>query len=189
MAAQRPRISARHRFCASCLVLVGMGLSPSVSTASERSVDQSLATAGPPEPNELGGAERGRPSVKLDRLDFPVQVADRKYLKRHLERALKRDARNADWGAGTGARIEFRVEVNELKLTIDDGVLRVKCSMIGRLPNGKTTRSHLTFGGAPRKRRAVVAQVLEIVGRGVITRLAELEKERRDNYRGASNSR
>jgi hypothetical protein len=71
------------------------------------------------------------------------------------------------------------VVVEELRITEEAGVLRVRCTALGRLPRGKSARSHLDFGGDPKNRRAVVERVLEMVARGVVTRLAALERERR----------
>jgi hypothetical protein len=58
-------------------------------------------------------------------------------------------------------------------------VLNVHCTALGRLPGGKSARSHIAFGGNPQQRERVLKSVLEIVARGVITRLAALERARR----------
>jgi hypothetical protein len=58
-------------------------------------------------------------------------------------------------------------------------VLKVSCTALGRLPKGKSARSRLDFGGDPRRGQKVIRHVLEIVARGVVTRLAALERERR----------
>lgn len=124
-------------------------------------------------------AHRGRPSVKLDRLLLPDATQGKKELLKHLERVLRREARHADWGAGRGSHIEYRFTVSELETRVENGVLRVRCTAFGKLPNGKRAKSHLDYGGAANARDAVVKRVLEIVARGVITRLAELERVRR----------
>ncbi|HEX6764087.1 MAG TPA: hypothetical protein VF103_01390 [Polyangiaceae bacterium] len=124
-------------------------------------------------------APSGRPNVTLDALVFPKDVASASALERHFRLTLKRAAHRADWGAERGAHIEYRVVVEELTVTESAGVLRVRCTALGRLPRGKSARSHLDFGGDPKKRRAVIERVLEIVARGVVTRLAALERERR----------
>jgi hypothetical protein len=125
----------------------------------------------------------GRPTVLLDALVFPESVTNAAGLERHFKHMLRRAARRADWGAGRGARIEYRVVVEELAVAEEAGVLRVRCTALGRLPRGKSARSHLDFGGDPKNRRAVVERVLEIVARGVVTRLAALERERRRSAR------
>jgi hypothetical protein len=121
----------------------------------------------------------GRPKVHLDRLEFPTNVRDHDALKRHLRRVLQREVRRVEWGAGRDNRIEYRFAVTKLALETQNGVLKVSCAATGTLPGGKTAHSKLTFGGAPEQRNQVVKQVLEIVARGVIARLAELERHRR----------
>jgi hypothetical protein len=69
--------------------------------------------------------------------------------------------------------------VDKLEIVPDGSVLRVRCSALGRLPNGRSARSKLDYGGDPRNQTATVKDVLEMVARAVITRLAELERERR----------
>lgn len=147
----------------------------------------SSAAAGPDAPSDavpvapgIGRAKNpGRPRVELDALVFPESVESAAALERHFRHMLKRAARRADWGAGRDARIEYRVVVEELAVSESHGVLRVRCTALGRLPRGKSARSHIDYGGDPKKRRAVVERVLEIVARGVVTRLAALERERR----------
>src|SRR5690554_2608313 len=119
------------------------------------------------EPTPLTTADktpRGTPRIHLDRLDFPD---------------VPGAARRARWGAGRDNRIEYRFEVTELSVRVEGDVLRVSCSAVGRLPGRQTARSRLTFGGDPAQRTQVVHQVLEIVARGVLTRLSELERQRR----------
>lgn len=121
----------------------------------------------------------GHPTVVLDRLTFPQDVAGAEHFEHHLERVLKREASRADWGAGRENRIEYRFEVTELQFSVEGRVLRIHCEAMGRLPRGQQARSELSFGGAATERTELIEQVLEIVARGVITRLAELERRRR----------
>jgi hypothetical protein len=121
----------------------------------------------------------GRPRVKLDGLTFPKTLPRSAELERHFKQKLRQAAHRADWGAGRGASIEFRVVVEELSVSEVGGVLKVSCTALGRLPKGKSARSRLDFGGDPRRGQKVIRHVLEIVARGVVTRLAALERERR----------
>lgn len=121
----------------------------------------------------------GRPSVTLDSLTFPQTLPRSAELERHFKQKLRQAAHRADWGAGRGASIEFRVVVEELELTQSAGVLRVRCTALGRLPKGKSARSRIDFGGDPKQSSQVLRHVLEIVARGVVARLAALERERR----------
>lgn len=120
-----------------------------------------------------------RPKVKLDRLSLPANWIGSKALEAHLRSTLRREARRADWGSGAGSKISYRFFVERLDLREEGGVLHVTCTAIGRLPRGKSAKSHIVFGGDPRERATVVAKVLDIVARGVVTRLAELERARR----------
>jgi hypothetical protein len=120
----------------------------------------------------------GRPKVTLDKLDLtkvPLARSDETFLRK----ALAEEATRADWGAGASARIEFRFRLDELSVTEEPRVVRIRCSASGFLPKGRGARSHIAFGGAPNERQALVHHVLEIVARGVVTRLSELERRRR----------
>ena len=152
---------------------------------------RAAADPAPSPPAEESGAERapfakgigerpaGRPTVRLDRLEFLPSIGATSALERHFRFALRQAARRADWGAGRRAKIEFRVTVEELTVSEGDGVVRVRCTALGRLPKGKSARSRIEFSGSPRERQKIVSQVLEVVARGVVTRLAALERERR----------
>jgi hypothetical protein len=121
----------------------------------------------------------GRPKVKLDRLTFPASWNGGKDYETHLRTTLKHEAQRADWGASSGSKISYRFFVEELELREEGGVLHVTCTALGRLPKGKSAKSHIAFGGDARERKKVVQHVLDIVARGVVTRLAELERTRR----------
>jgi hypothetical protein len=130
-------------------------------------------------PEEPAQAAQSRPRVKLDRLSFPADLSGAKEYEGHLRSTLKREARRADWGAGSGSKISYRFFVEQLDLREEAGVLHVTCTALGRLPKGKSAKSHIAFGGDPHDRKKVVEHVLDIVARGVLTRLAELERARR----------
>jgi hypothetical protein len=163
------RSLGHHAWLLSLALAAGFGFAPRPSRADER----------PPVAPGVAPAARGRPSVTLDRLDFPTELPGASKLERHFKFHLKRAAKNADWGAGRGAKIEYRVRVEELVATEGAGVLNVRCTVLGRLPGGKSARSHVAFGGNPRERERVLKNVLEVVARGVVTRLAALERARR----------
>lgn len=123
-------------------------------------------------------AARG-PRIKLDRLSLPTDLLNAKEYEAHLRKTLRREARHADWGSGANAKISYRFFVERLDLREDRGVLHVTCTALGRLPKGKSAKSHIEFGGDPRDRKRVIERVLDVVARGVVTRLAELERARR----------
>jgi hypothetical protein len=124
------------------------------------------------------GTPPGRPRISIDRLTFPDMPGSEGYL-RHLKSVLRREARRVDWGAGRNNRIPLRFTVEKLSLVPKGNALEVRCSARGELPGGRRARSRLVFGGDPKKARKLVERVLEIVARGVVGRLAEMERERR----------
>ncbi len=127
---------------------------------------------------ELASSPKGRPKVVLDQLDLakaPLPAAEEKYLRD----VLAKEARHADWGAGRKSRIPYRFRIDELDVVEEATVVRIRCAATGWLPKGRTAKSRLAFGGAPKERPELVRRVLAIVAHGVITRLAELERERR----------
>jgi len=122
--------------------------------------------------------------VRLDRLDFPPGIPRNGVLERHFRFQLKKAAHRADWGAKRGAKIEYRVKVEELSVREGNGVVHVRCTALGSLPKGRTTRTFIDFGGNPAQRQRVIEHVLEIVARGVVTRLAAIERGRRAEVAG-----
>lgn len=138
-----------------------------------------VANAG--EPALIGPDEgpEGRPQIVLDQLVVPATMPEAKRVSKVLEKALKHEAHRVQWGAGRGSRITYRFYLEELNLSVERGVLKVRCTALGRLPKGKTARSKLEFGGDPKDPRKVIDHVLLIVARGVLARLADLERDRR----------
>lgn len=122
---------------------------------------------------------QGRPQIVIDKLVVPPNMPEYKRVSRVLEKALKHEAHRVEWGAGRGSRITYRFYLEQLDLSVEHGVLKVRCTALGRLPKGKTARSKLEFGGDPKDPRKVIDHVLTIVARGVLARLADLERDRR----------
>lgn len=120
----------------------------------------------------------GHPKIVLDHLEFPLELGATRYLK-HLKRELQKEAQRVDWGASSDSTIQYRFKVTRLTVTRKEKVLTVSCSAVGLLPNGRSAVSKLTFSGDPAQHEKVVRNVLGIVARGVIARLAEIERVRR----------
>lgn len=138
-----------------------------------------VARAGHAELADSAAAAGSGPRVKLDRLSLPPDLVGAKTFEKHLRSTLRREVRRADWGAGAKSKISYRFAIEQLDLREANGVLHVTCTARGRLPKGKSAKSHIVFGGDPHERTKVVQHVLDIVARGVVTRLAELERTRR----------
>lgn len=148
------------------LLPLGLGIEPAAADSN------AAAAAGVPAP-------AGRPRIILDHLGFPADAPRADYFTKRLREILRRESRRVVWGAGEGNTITYRYFVTGLTVTQQGDVVRVHCQATGQLPKGKTAKSTLTFSGAASQRDAVVLQVLDIVARGVIARLAELERTRR----------
>ena len=124
----------------------------------------------------------GRPHIVLDQLVVPSSLPEHERIGKVLDKVLKHEQHRVQWGAGRASRITYRFYLEQLELSVERGVLRVRCTALGRLPKGKTARSKLEFGGDPKDPRKVVDHVLLIVARGVLARLADLERDRRSRH-------
>jgi hypothetical protein len=158
-------------------VAAALALLFSVSTRSAAAVPRQEQTL-PAAPASSRTKVRDRPKVTLDKLDLtkvPLARSDETFLRK----ALEEEAKRADWGAGASAHIEYRFRLDELSVTEESRVVRIRCSASGFLPKGRRARSHIAFGGAPNERQALVHHVLQIVASGVVTRLSEIERRRR----------
>jgi hypothetical protein len=136
------------------------------------------------EPALIGPDEgpQGRPHIVLDQLVVPASMPEHQRISKVLEKVLKHEQHRVQWGAGRESHITYRFYLEELALTVEHGVLKVHCTAFGRLPKGKSARSKLDFGGDPKDPRKVVDHVLSIVARGVLSRLADMERDRRSRH-------
>ncbi len=113
-------------------------------------------------------------TVDITELSLPGE-ADAK-LEKQLRTLLHKAARPLDFGRGK--RVEITVKLVELTVEESDDVLRVTCTLVGRLKGGGSARSHISFGGKPKRRKELQRQVLAMVSDGVMSRLAELARTR-----------
>jgi hypothetical protein len=128
-------------------------------------------------------AHAAGPRLELNRLELVDEAVE---YEKFLRRVLSREARRLDWGASADSVIQYRFALQRLSFEVRQDVLTVHCSASGRLPKGLTARSQLSFSGEPARKRELVERVLTIVARGVLTRLAEIERERRHATRNAT---
>lgn len=127
----------------------------------------------------LVGRPKGRPRIKLDRITLPASTPYPDETLRHLKFVLQREARRADWGTGSKSTISLRFTIETLAVEQRKNALHVRCSALGELPRRRTARSQLSYGGEIAQGKKLVFQVIEIVARGVIGRLADMERTRR----------
>lgn len=124
----------------------------------------------------------GRPHIVIDELVVPATLPEHQRITRVLDKMLKHEQHRVEWGAGRESRITYRFYLEQLTVSVERGVLKVRCTALGRLPKGKTARSKLEFGGDPKDPHKVIDHVLLIVARGVLARLADLERDRRARH-------
>ena len=166
----------RAVFCFATLCAVTLVASGAAADPDDTTED---TDAPPPIARGVAPPQKSRPDVRLDRLELPPGLPQQSALVRHLRRHLTRTAHRADWGAKRGAKIEYRVKIEELSIREGNGVIHVRCTALGSLPKGRTTRTFIDYGGNPAQRQRVIEHVLEIVAEGVVTRLASIERGRR----------
>lgn len=101
---------------------------------------------------------------------------DRARHEKDLEKILKKEARRANWGTGHKSPVEASITIKELTATRDGDVVRVSCTGVGRLSKGAAAKSHFSFGGLPQEQDKLEHKILELVARGIVTRLAEMAR-------------
>ena len=116
----------------------------------------------------------GKPKVTWVRVDVP-KGEDAGRLERAFRKALTEAAKTASFGDD---KVELTADLKELSVSERGGVLRVRCSATGRLVGGASAKSHIDYGGRPGERAKLEGDVLGMVARGLVSRLAELARRR-----------
>ena len=120
--------------------------------------------------------------TKRPKVEWTIAVRegrDRGEKEKLLEKLLKREARRADWGGVAGEGVVASIEIRELAAIVDGDVVRVTCAGVGKIPGVGAAKSKFSFGGRPSERAKLEKHVLELVARGIVTRLAEMARQRR----------
>ncbi|MBI5536443.1 MAG: hypothetical protein HY898_27220 [Deltaproteobacteria bacterium] len=120
---------------------------------------------------------RRRPKVVWTEVQVP-EGDHQTNRERQLRNVLKREGHRVQWGDPPDGLIEASVKVTEFVIDRRPDVVRVTCSAVGRLGKGPAVKTHFSFGGHPKKEAALESQMLTLVGRGVVARLASLSRER-----------
>lgn len=143
----------------SCRLLVTVAL-----TAISLFVDPAPASARP------------KADVEWTRVDAPSTTKDGVRLAKNLHQLLKEASRKADFGKF--GKVFLRARIAEYTVEQKGDVLRIRCTVIGRLEGGPSAKSRIAFGGDPKNPKALEKQVLTMVAYGVTSRLAALAKAR-----------
>jgi hypothetical protein len=104
-------------------------------------------------------------------------AADERRVEKLLRELLTEASRRADWGKGPTLKLSARVRALEWQ-RLDD-VLRVDVTVVGRIEGGPSARSRIRLGGRPAERKKLEKDALRVVATGIVTRLAELARQRR----------
>lgn len=121
------------------------------------------------------GVAEAKTDVVVTDVEVP-EGKDAKATTKLVRRALGSSAKRAQWGKVRKVRVKVRVV--ELDVVEDDGVVRVSCTLSGRIEGGRGARSRLVYGGHPSRRKDLVKKVVGMVADGLMTRLAQMARER-----------
>jgi hypothetical protein len=116
----------------------------------------------------LAKAELAVTSVKL-----PEDHKSKEFEK-IVRSAISRAAKPLNFGSSK--RVEITVRVTEFTIETTDDLVRVTCTLVGRLKGGGTARSHISFGDKPSKKNKLEKQVLKMASESVLMRLAEMTR-------------
>ena len=130
----------------------------------------------------LGVAAPASARGRKPKVEWTIRVRegrDQDEKEKLLEKLLKREARRADWGGAAYGPVQASIEIRELVAIVDGDVVRVTCAGVGKIPGIGAAKSKFSFGGRPSERAKLEKHVLELVARGIVTRLAEMARQRR----------
>ena len=120
---------------------------------------------------------KGKGKLEIAAVEWPTPGPSMKLREKQVKTSIRRlalqAAKHLDFGSDKAVATLI---VKELVASEADGVLKVSCSLVGRLKGGGTARSKIAFGGKPDSRKKIERQVLSSVTDGVIIRLAELAR-------------
>lgn len=126
-----------------------------------------------------GPAHAKKATVDIAAVEFKkdgVEKKDQKRIATTIRRQAHRAAKHLDFGVK--GRVEITFSVRDIQVVEEDDVVTVTCTLVGRLKGGGSARSKIRFGGKPDKSRKVERQVVAAATEGVLTRLAQLSRER-----------
>jgi hypothetical protein len=121
------------------------------------------------------------PAAAAPRVVWEITLASRDKrpeLERFLKQVIERQTRRADWGRRRQSPLEARFDVTEFSAVAGKDVVRVTCTGVGKLKGGQSVRSHFSMGGRPAGRAELEKQLLAMLGRGIVSRLAEVARAR-----------
>ena len=151
----------------------------SMEALSRRSFFGCLAVAASGVAATVASRADARPRVKVVWTEVALPATDRQRARElHLRKVLAKEARRVQWGDPLGGLVEASVRVTEFSVVKRPDVVRVSCTAVARLHKGPAVRTNFSFGGHPHRSRQLEEQMLLLVGRGLITRLSAISRDR-----------
>jgi hypothetical protein len=120
---------------------------------------------------EPGAYARGRSKVEWVRVDVP-EGGDSARVQKLLKQALGQAAKKANFGKDQ--RVALTARVVQMSVEEHGDVLRITCTVMGRVVGGAGARSRISYGGSPDKRDELEKEVLTHVANGLVARLAQI---------------
>jgi hypothetical protein len=113
----------------------------------------------------------GKTKIQWVKVDVP-EGDDAARLQKLLKKALGEAAKKADFGKTKSVSLTARVV--EMTTEMRGDVLRITCTVMGRVVGGSGARSKISYGGSPDQRTQLEKEVLTQVARGLVGRLAQI---------------
>jgi hypothetical protein len=113
----------------------------------------------------------GKSKIEWVRVDVPERE-DSARLQKRVKQALGQAAKKANFGKAKAVALSARV----VELTAEEhgDVLRITCTVMGRVVGGAGARSRISYGGSPEKRDELEKEVITQVANGLVARLAQI---------------
>lgn len=112
-------------------------------------------------------------AVTWTKIDVPDSDAA---MEKQLKKLLDQAAKKANFGKTK--KLSFSVKMLEFTSETKGDVHRVTCAIIGRIPGGPSAKSKISFGGSPADKAKLEKQILTMVSKAVVVRLAEIVRAR-----------
>ncbi len=107
----------------------------------------------------------------------PTESAQRvKAVERSVRRHAAAAMKHLKFGEAGKARVT--ITIRDLQVIEDGDVLRMSCTLVGKLEGGGSARSKISFGGKLDERKKLERQVIAAAAEGLMVRLAEMAKQR-----------
>jgi len=116
---------------------------------------------------------RSSTKVEWTKVDLPAGDAYERAGKK-LKKLLREASRKADFGKAK--KVKLRAKVTELTYQQKGDILRISCTVVGRVEGTASAKSRISFGGDPNDRDGLENQVLKLVASGLVSRLAAIAR-------------